>query len=189
MSYVLNRKAQIAQEQALIEGRPTLVLMAGLSGSGKSNLALAMGKRLGWPVLDKDSVKSPLLELGASEGLAGQASYVVLYELARDLIVGQRLSVILDTPAAYPRVIEAARDIVAARDARLRIILCKADTATRQDRLQTRSARPSQPHAIGPRAGDGRITYEHLPAATLIVNTARPIDAVVDEAVQYILTD
>jgi predicted kinase len=56
----------------------TLVLLAGLSGSGKTTLALAIGKRLGWPVLDKDSVRSPLLELGAPEELAGQASYVVL---------------------------------------------------------------------------------------------------------------
>jgi predicted ATPase len=33
---------------------PTLVLMVGLPGAGKSTLALALGRALGWPVVDKD---------------------------------------------------------------------------------------------------------------------------------------
>ncbi len=53
---------------------PTLVLMAGLAGTGKTSLALALGNRLGWPVIDKDTGKSGLLELGVSEELAGAAS-------------------------------------------------------------------------------------------------------------------
>jgi hypothetical protein len=71
----------------------------------------------------------------------------------------------------------------------LRIILCEADRATRSARLRSRESRLSQPSELGPRAGDGRISYEHLPAETLVLDTARPIDAVVDEAVQYILTE
>lgn len=46
---------------------PTLVVMAGLSGAGKSTLALALGRALGWPVLDKDSIKAPLLELARTK--------------------------------------------------------------------------------------------------------------------------
>ena len=86
--------------------KPVLILMAGLPGSGKSTLALAVGRRLNWPVIDKDTVKSGLLDLGAEEELAAQASYVLLHEFARDLVVGQGLSVVLDTPSSYERVIE-----------------------------------------------------------------------------------
>jgi predicted kinase len=162
--------------------------MAGLSGSGKSTLALAIGAKLGWPVLDKDSIKAPLLELGASEDLAGQASYVVMYQLARDLLAGQGFSLVLDTPTSYPRALEAFDQIAREGGAPLKVVLCEADLATRRERLQTRLSRVSQPTDIGPKAGDGRISYEHLPAGTLTLVTTRPIDELVDEAVQYILT-
>ncbi len=42
--------------------RPILLLMAGHPGAGKSTLALAIGCALGWPVLDKDTLKSTLLQ-------------------------------------------------------------------------------------------------------------------------------
>ena len=45
-----------------IMSSPILVLMAGLPGGSKTMLALALGKELGWPVLDKDTVKTTLLE-------------------------------------------------------------------------------------------------------------------------------
>jgi predicted kinase len=165
-----------------------LVLMAGLSGSGKTTLASAIGRRMRWPVLDKDSIKAPLLELGASEELAGQASYVVMYQLARDLLVSQGFSLVLDTPTSYPRALQAFSEIAAEAGAALRIILCEADVTTRRVRLQTRESRVSQPADIGLQAGDGRITYDDLPSDTLTLDTTRPIDELVDEAVQYILT-
>jgi signal recognition particle GTPase len=43
------------------EENPTLLLMAGLPGAGKTTLALALGRILHWPVVDKDTLKSTLL--------------------------------------------------------------------------------------------------------------------------------
>jgi len=37
--------------------RLTLVLMAGLPGAGKTTLAYALGRELGWQVIDKDTYK------------------------------------------------------------------------------------------------------------------------------------
>lgn len=39
--------------------RPTLLVMAGVSGSGKSSVGRRVADRLGWPFLDGDSLHSP----------------------------------------------------------------------------------------------------------------------------------
>ena len=99
----------------------------GCPGSGKTTLALALSHALGWPMLDKDTLKSVLLTCGIAEALAGPASYEVLLSLGRDLLVEQRLSVILDSPAGYPSVVERAQAIALDGGARLSVILCLAE--------------------------------------------------------------
>jgi predicted kinase len=79
--------------QVVASGR-TLVLMAGMPGAGKTALAVGIGQALGWPVIDKDSLKSPLLAAGVAEEVAGSVSYALLLELGWDLLARQRLSVI-----------------------------------------------------------------------------------------------
>jgi predicted kinase len=169
---------------------PTLLLMAGLPGAGKSTLASALGRELGWPVLDKDTVKTTLLRVGAEEQLAGRASYEVLFDLAHDLVVTQRLSIIMDWPSAYPQVIEASRAIVNDADASLRIVFCAADPATRERRTSERISRPSQRGHPDRSAtsrwhsdGDGREHFPFLPADTLTMITDRPADALVAELI------
>lgn len=169
---------------------PTLLLMAGLPGAGKSTLASALGREVGWPVLDKDTVKTTLLRLDAEEQLAGRASYEVLFDLARDLVVAQRLSIIMDWPSAYPRVIEASRSIVADAGATLRVVFCAADRATRERRTSERISRPSQRgHPDRPATsrwhsdGDGREHFPVLPADTVTMITDRPVDVLVAELI------
>ncbi|MBV9692045.1 MAG: histidine phosphatase family protein [Ktedonobacteraceae bacterium] len=47
-----------------IECKLTLVLMAGLPGTGKTTLAAELGRRLQWLVVDKDMLKLSLLQSG-----------------------------------------------------------------------------------------------------------------------------
>src|SRR5690349_330244 len=37
-----------------VRAHPTLVLLAGLPATGRSTLAIALARRLGWPAIDKD---------------------------------------------------------------------------------------------------------------------------------------
>lgn len=101
-------------------------------------------------------------------------------------MVRQGWSVVLDTPASSPRVIEAASEIAREVGGVLRVVHCAADVETRRARLASRVPLRSQPVEIGPAAGDGRITYEHLPPGTLYLDTAQPIERLVALVLDYL---
>lgn len=165
----------------------TLVLMAGMPGTGKTTLALTLGQALGWPVIDKDSLKSPLLTLGVSEELAGPASYALLLEMAHDLLVQQRLSVILDSPGRFPSVLERVQNMTEQVGARLKIIHCIANQELRQQRLTRRVARPSQWTANADLSDEQeRQMFEHFPTDILILDTSWPFEQCIAEALAYL---
>lgn len=165
----------------------TLVLMAGMPGTGKTALALALGQTWGWPVIDKDSLKSPLLTGGVSEELAGPASYTLMLEIAQDLLVKQHLSVILDSPGRVPFVLEQVKEMTERVGAHLKIIRCEAPRQLRNLRLISREARPSQ---WGKDAGlsdeEEREMFAHFPTDTLILDTSCPLEDCMASAYAYV---
>ena len=166
---------------------PTLVLLAGPPGAGKTTLALAVGDALRWPVIDKDTLKSAMLASGIADDLAGRASYELLLAVGRDLLLHQRLSVILDSPATYPIVVEWATALAREADATLRVVLCLADRALRTRRLAARVARPSQWAVDASAIEDGRREWAgHLPPETLAIRTERPLPDLVTEVLAYL---
>jgi predicted kinase len=170
------------------ELKPTLLLMAGLPGSGKSTLANAVGRRLAWPVIDKDTIKSGLLELGADEELASEASYELLHQLARDIVLGQELPVVLDTPSSYERVIETCTGIAEEAGGVLCIVLCEASRKTRAERLANRERMPSHVLEIDDEAEAAiQRRFQKLPKHTLRVSTEGPAEDLVDEVVSFVL--
>lgn len=165
----------------------TLVLMAGMPGTGKTSLALALGQMRSWPVIDKDSLKSPLLTGGISPELAGSASYMLMLELAQDLLVKQHLSVILDSPGRFPFVLERVKAMTEQVGARLKIIQCVAPRELRNQRLTGRLARPSQwREDAGFSDEEEREMFAHLPANVLILDTSLPLEGCLAEAFAYL---
>jgi len=154
---------------------PTLVLMAGMPGSGKSTLALALGRALGWAVIDKDTLVATLLAHGIPEEIAQPASYDLLFAIGRDLLLDQRLSVILDSPAGVAAVVERADALAREAKATFKVVLCLADQETRNQRVAERIGKLSQPVRQSTTPGDGRERFAHLPAETLLVETTRPL--------------
>ncbi len=165
---------------------PTLVLMAGLPGAGKTTLALAIGKELGWPVLDKDTVKTTLLEAAVPEAVAGPASYLLPLALCRDLVVQQRLSVIFDSPALYPANIAQAQGIAAASGGTLKVIYCQADSVLRNQRLAQRPRRLSQMVSDPTSDAEGLARFAHLPPERLDLLMDRPLAELTADALAYI---
>ena len=165
----------------------TLVLFAGMPGTGKTTLALAIGQLWGWPVIDKDSLKSPLLTSSIHEELAGPASYALMLELAHDLLVQQQFSVILDSPGRSPQVLERVRALTEQVGADLKIIYCTAGRELRNRRLRSRVARPSQWKTdAGFTDEQERQMFEHFPNDILVLDNNRPFDSCLAVALVYL---
>jgi 8-oxo-dGTP diphosphatase len=115
------------------EGRSMLVLMKGPPGSGKSTIARELGRRLGWPVIDKDAVRDLL------PGELGGVSYEAMLALAeRQLSIG--LNVIADSPLGYGRAYAKAGAASASTGARMVVIECDcSDAAEWRRRIEQRS--------------------------------------------------
>lgn len=168
----------------------TFVLMAGLPGTGKTTLAAALGKALGFPVINKDLLKVSLLQtpIGtiADEAL-GYAVYEAVFALAHDMLVHQQISVILDTAALYPFIFERACDIARAAEARLKIILCRADVDIRKNRVENRKRTILQPYVNTASIEDDTQYFRHLPEDTLVLCTSLPLKECVYNTIKYLL--
>jgi|GEM_PF-992380 len=169
------------------EDRLTLLLMAGPPGAGKSTLALAVSRVLGWPILDKDTLKSSMLSAGVPEETAGRASYDLMFDVGRDLLLHQRFSTILDSPAGYPVVIRRAEQVAQEAGAELRFVLCTAAHSVREARLAERISRPSQCTADTAYHDDGSGTWiPLLPQNALRVRAEGPVDVSVQRVVEFL---
>lgn len=84
--------ARSAKTGTLIEVRqPHLILITGLPGTGKSTLARSLARHLGVPLICKDTIKEPLLDLlGAADRSESRrlsdASFAVMFALTRDCL-------------------------------------------------------------------------------------------------------
>lgn len=150
---------------------PTLVMFAGLPGTGKSTLALTLGKSLGWPVIDKDILNAVLLEANLAQSQAGPLAYELVLRLTRTLLVEQHQSMILDTAGRQPFIFERARLIAQEATAPLKVIHCTAPRAVRQARLAARISGPSQLTSDQITLEQEQAWYAHLPEQRLILNT------------------
>ncbi|MBI4312152.1 MAG: AAA family ATPase [Chloroflexi bacterium] len=169
-----------------VTGNPTLVMMAGLPGSGKSALALEIGRVLGWPVIDKDTFKAALLESGLAENIAAELAYELTFAIAQDIFNDQRRSLVLDTPLTHPRTLTKANHLVQSAGGFLKVILCRCPDELRDWRMQHRARRASQPTSILSPGGNPNVKYDYLPSHTLELDTSEPLESLVPRAVHYI---
>ncbi len=173
---------------------PTLVLMAGLPGAGKSTLALALGRALRWPVVDKDIFDAVARTAGMTQASPTALAYDLAFALLTDMLVEQRLSVILDCPAVLPDPVERGAQLAQQAGAHFQVILCFASQAVRNERM-ARAMPPSsrawrhparrRPSEV---TGDGREHFGYLPADTVHVETTQPQVEILEKVLAHLRT-
>lgn len=174
--------------------KPTLVLMAGLPGAGKTTLAAELGRALQWTILDKDWIKLSFLQAqsGMSEDEVGRITYELLFKIAEDILVRQKLSVILDTSARYEFILEKALHLARAAGGQMKTIWCRVSSERRRERLTERITN-SLPHPfMGPietaDIEDDLNFFKHLPDDKIIVETHFSSDDCLGKAIAYLLS-
>ncbi len=167
-----------------------LIAMRGMSGCGKSTVSRALGKRLGWPIIDKDDIYD-ILDGHSME--AGGLSYETMFNIARRQLL-QGLDVICDSPITFSMSYHKAQAIAVETHASLIIVECicsdeqkwsrringrkqlqlPAHHLTDWDALQRSHAKVES--VMNYPISDPRIT----------VDTVRPLDEIVAEIVQWL---
>ncbi len=115
-----------------------LIAMKGHPATGKSTLAEALAQSLKWPLLDKDDIKDHTLGLPHDNELA----YAILWQMvATQLRLG--VSLIVDSPFAYPVLYAKAQALAEAYGARLLVMETQLNETIWRQRLEERSSAES----------------------------------------------
>jgi predicted kinase len=176
--------------------RLLLVQMAGAPGSGKSALARALGRTLGIVVIDKDVIKSTLLDAEISWEAAGVAAQEAGFALAESLL-GQGVSVVLDSPSHYDVIPRRGLAVAASAGATYRFIECVCeDLEEISRRLAGRLPRRSQWTGLNAQAPDGVSRAEQVgphrwrtygpDGGWLILDTRQSLPVSLAAAVEYL---
>jgi predicted kinase len=147
-----------------------LILITGLPGTGKSTLARALALHFGVPLICKDTIKEPLLDvIGATDRAESRrlsdASFAVMFALGRDCLHAG-VDLILEgnfRPGEHERELLTAIPPPVVENAHVTQVLCHASEPVRIARLTARAADPSR-HA------------GHRDADLAVAQSPRPVD-------------
>jgi predicted kinase len=167
----------------------TLLLFKGLMGTGKSTLSQAVGKRMGWPVINIDDIADVFVRCQLSD--RQPASYDILFNLGKSLLE-QNFSVILESSLRGEEGFERGKQLAEASNIPLRLIECYcSDESLWQQRLETRPYRPNQLIRDWGSFLDYRkkalpdFVYE-IDCPVLSVDTARDLETITDEVITWL---
>lgn len=121
-----------------------LLQMSGFPGSGKSTLAQRIAKHTNSIVIDRDVIKSSMLNSGIKDQLLADASYLVVFDLA-GYYLSKGISVIIDTPCYYKNTVNNGLELCSKHNSVYKYIECKVDSYEEiERRIKTRKRLATQ---------------------------------------------
>lgn len=124
------------------------------------------------------------------EDVTGRNAYDLVLNQAREFLVDQGLSLILDTAAHFPFILEQATNIVRSAEADLKIILCTAASHIRESRLIERIASGEYPKFMGNMDSikiiDEDKHFMHLPEDKTKIDTSLSDEECLASALKYL---
>ena len=168
--------------------KPHLLVLRGLVGIGKSTLSRSLGKRLGWPIVDKDDFSDVLLTHVESYG---PLAYNSMFSVTESLLK-QKFSVICDSPLRGEVGGLRAETLAEQTGAELRVLDCVlSDEDVWKVRLETRHRRPA--HVIESWADLSRYRQQasggfdySIKAPILEVDMAGPLEQLTEQVVTWL---
>ncbi len=164
----------------------TIVMLAGLPGTGKSTLAMSLSTELDWPIIDKDLIHSALITSGQNKDESGSAAYEAGFWLVKDFVMRQNRSVVFDSAGRQKFILTRLQDVCSESQAILKIIHCSATRTVRQDRLAGRAKLGSQLAADVFSDDEEQVFYAHLPACQLYVDTTAGVSSILSRCLDYL---
>jgi predicted kinase len=157
--------------------RPTLVVLSGMPGTGKSTLAAALAKRTKLPVFSVDPIESAIVSAKLPRSFeTGLAAYLVAAALAdARLELGQSAIVDAVNSVAYAK--RLWRKVANGHRARLRIIECVCSSELLHRRRLARRQRE-----LSERRGEWVAWTEPV----LVVDGAEPLRRNVERALRWL---
>lgn len=158
--------------------KPTLILIAGLPGVGKTTFARALEALLGCHIIYKDKYLEEFSEHGLVEGDDSFAAHERSFNEVRDalgMVRNKRYPfVILDCACLGDFVTTRCREIVdGVQDAQFKAILLVADNETRKNRIQNRPKQITRDRVHPASRNEYMQLYKHLPLDTLVLDTGK----------------
>jgi predicted kinase len=166
---------------------PTLIVLSGLPGSGKTALAEGLSRALSIPVFSVDPIEAAMWRARIDKTSTGGAAYEVAHALA-DEHLRLRIPVIVDAvnPVEAPRT--AWRNLAAKHRVTLKIIecVCSDETILRQ-RIESRVRSVAATHEMTwAMLLQRRAEYEAWTDQRLVLDTARTSPAqLLTQALSY----
>ncbi|MDP2656695.1 MAG: ATP-binding protein [bacterium] len=170
---------------------PNIIIVCGLPGSGKTTLATALSKRLGWVCFHKDTIKESLYDsMGFStledSKYLGAISMRLLFDLAQEQLA-RNIDLIVEAPfnfeSDYPTIRQWERDYGCA----IYTVICSVDDQARTQRVADRPRHAS--HHDADRSfnlGDEKV-YERIPGKHINIVTSQSVEVLVEKVIDDLL--